>query len=112
MDLQDQKAETEAVFNEMAAQATLPDRAGVDFQFAPEADDADWDALTEAVEDLGHEVEWYEGESADDRWLEVTVDNCKVTLDAIWAHEERLTLLAAVHGFAPQGWGLFVDQPE
>ena len=110
MDLQDQKAETQAVFSEMAASGPLPERAGVDFQFAPEADDADWDALTEAVEALGLEVEWYEGEGPEDRWVEVTVPNCKVTVDAIWAHEERLTLLAAVHGFAPQGWGLFVPE--
>lgn len=108
MDMQDQKAETESVFREIAASGPLPERAGVDFQFAPEAGDADWDALTDAAEALGHEVEWYEGDSPDDRWVEITVENCKVTFEAIWAHEERLTLLAAIHGFAPQGWGLFV----
>ncbi|WP_028031831.1 ribonuclease E inhibitor RraB [Gemmobacter nectariphilus] len=112
MDLQDQKAETQAVFNELAASADLPERAGVDFQFAPEADDADWDALTDAVEMLGHEIEWYEGDGPEDRWVEITVENCKVTFEAIWAHEERLTLLAAIHGFAPQGWGLFVPEKD
>lgn len=112
MDLNDQKAETQAVFREMAAQGPLPERAGVDFQFAPDGANADWDALTDAVEALGHEVEWYQGEDETDRWIEVTVDNCRVTFDAIWAHEERLTLLAAIHGFAPQGWGLFVDTAD
>jgi Regulator of ribonuclease activity B len=107
MELSEQKAETEAVLREMSAQGPLPARAGIDFQFVPEAPDADWDALSEAAELLGHDVEWYEGDDADDRWIEITVPECKVTLDAIWAHEERLTLLAAIHGFAPQGWGLF-----
>lgn len=107
MDMTDQKAETRAVFDEMAAQGPLPKKAGVDFQFAPEAEDADWDAFSEAAEDLGLEVEWYQGDSPEDRWVEVTVPEVKVTFDAIWAHEERLTLLAALHGFAPQGWGLF-----
>lgn len=112
MDLLDQKAETEAVFREMAAAGPLPERAGVDFQFSPEGDDADWDALTDAVEALGHEVAWYQGDDEDDTWLEVTVEDTPVTLTAIWGHEERLTLLAAVHGFGPQGWGLFVPSAE
>jgi hypothetical protein len=112
MDMNSQKAETQDVFREMAAQGPLPEKAGVDFQFAPEGENADWDAMTDAAEALGHEVEWYQGEDEADRWIEVTVADCRVTFEAIWAHEERLTLLAAIHGFAPQGWGLFVDTAE
>jgi hypothetical protein len=110
MDLLEQKAETEAVFAELAASGDLPVSASVDYQFTPESDDADWDALTEAAEAKGYEVSWFQDDAEDERWIEMSVPDLPVTLDAIWDHEERLTLLAAVHGFVPAGWGLYADE--
>lgn len=110
MDLQDQRAETESVFREIMAKGDVPASASVDFQFVPESDDADWDALTDAAEAKGYEVAWYQGDDEDDTWIEITAAEGPVTFEAIWAHEERLTLLAAVHGFAAEGWGLYVSE--
>lgn len=112
MDLLTQKSETENAFREMAAQGPVPEYADVEFQFVPEGADADWDGLTDAFEEAGHEAEWYQGDDADDRWIEVVVGDCPVTFDAVWAYEERLSVLAAVHGFAPRGWTLFVDAQD
>lgn len=112
MDLLEQKAETEAVFAELAASGDLPASASVDYQFTPESEDADWDALTDAAEAKGYEVSWFQDDAEDDRWIEISVADMPVTLDKIWEHEEKLTLLAAVHGFVPAGWGLYADEGD
>lgn len=106
MDLNTQKAETEQVFREIAAMETLPARAAISFQFLAEDESADWDAFTEAAERQGYGVEWYEAADEDDEpMIEFTTPVVELSVETLWAHEERLTLLGAVHGFAPDGWG-------
>lgn len=106
MDMKAQKAETEQVFREIAAMESLPERAVISFQFLAEDEHADWDAFTEAAEAQGYAVEWYEAADDDDEaTFEVTTSEIALSLDSLWAHEERLTLMGAVYGFAPDGWG-------
>lgn len=108
MDLKEQRAETEAVFAEMAKDPDMPARASIAFQFVPDDGQADWDALTEAAEAQGYEVEWFEAEDDDeDAMLEIATPEVALTLDILWAEEEKLTLLAAVHGFTADGWAVF-----
>ena len=112
MDLKEQRAETEAAFAEMAGDPAMPARASLAFQFVPEDGNADWDALTEAAEAEGYEVEWFEAGDEGDAMLEIATAEVALTLDALWAEEERLTLMAAVHGFVADGWAVFGDEDE
>jgi hypothetical protein len=106
MDMKAQKAETEQVFREIAAMETLPARAAISFQFLAEDAGADWDGFTEAAEGQGYAVEWYEAADEDDEaTFEATTPEIALSVESLWAHEERLTLLAAVYGFLPDGWG-------
>ena len=106
MDLQQQKAETEQIFREIAAMEALPESAVIAFQFLPEDEAADWDGLTEALEAAGYGVEWYEAEDEDDEdCLEVTTPEMALTVENLWAEEEKLTVMAAVFGFMADGWG-------
>lgn len=106
MDMKAQKAETEQVFREIAAMERLPARAVISFQFLAEDDRSDWDAFTEAAEGQGYDVEWYGAEDEDDEpTFEVSTPEVELSVETLWAHEERLTLLGAVHGFVPDGWG-------
>ncbi|MFD2172760.1 ribonuclease E inhibitor RraB [Rhodobacter lacus] len=106
MDLKQQKAETEQIFREIASMEDLPARAVIAFQFVPEDRAADWDTFTEALEAQGYAVEWYEAEDDEDEdCFEVTTPEVALNVETLWAEEEKLTLLAAVHGFAADGWG-------
>ncbi|MCR9149428.1 MAG: ribonuclease E inhibitor RraB [Rhodobacteraceae bacterium] len=109
MELKEQRAETEAAFAEMAADPDMPARASLVFAFLPADADADWDALTEAAEAAGYEVAWAEPDEDGTAVLEIATDEIALTLDALWAEEERLTLMAAVHGFEADGWAVFGD---
>ena len=109
MDMEEQKAETEAVFREIVAQEGLPAKAAINFQFGAEHEDADWDAFTEAAEELGYEVSWYDEDEDEEACIEIVTASEPLTFESLWAHEERLTLLGAVHGFAPDGWGFFEE---
>jgi|GEM_PF-2603696 len=109
MDLKDQRAETEAAFAEMAADPAMPARACLAFAFVPADEAADWDALTEAAEAEGYEVEWVEAGEEGEAMLEIATAEIALTLDALWTEEERLTLMAAVHGFEADGWAVFAD---
>lgn len=106
MDLNEQKAETLKIFAEIAAMEPLPERASVAFQFVPEDRKADWDGFTEAAEAQGYAVEWYEPEDEDDEaCFEITTPEMALSAQTLWAEEEKLTVLAAVYGFAADGWG-------
>jgi hypothetical protein len=103
-----QKAETAEIFRQMAQMEEMPGEAAVHFQFVPEDGSADWDAFTEAAEGLGYAVEWYEASDPDEeRYAEITTAVIALTPETVWMYEEKLTLLAAIHGFAPDGWSFF-----
>lgn len=109
MDLTAQKAETLKTFREVAAMEELPARARVAFQFVAEDPRADWDGFGEAAEGLGYEVEGFEAQDADDvDCLEITTEEIELSAEALWAHEEKLSLLGAIYGFYADGWG-FVE---
>ena len=108
MDMNAQKAETAEIFRQMAQMEDMPAEAAVHFQFVADDRSADWDAFTQAAEGSGYAVEWYEADDEDgERYVEATSPVIALTPKAVWAHEEKLTLLAAIHGFAPDGWSFF-----
>ena len=76
----------------------------------PQAESADWQALSEEAHGLGHKVRWYQ-KDVSRPYIEITVTDCPLIFESIWAHEEQLTILAISHGFSPDGWGFFVS-PE
>jgi len=107
MELAQQKAETAQILREIAAMQDLPARAVIAFQFVAEDPAADWDALTAAAEAQGYQVAWFEGADDDgDACLEITTPEIAFGFETLWAEEEKLTLLGAIHGFAADGWGL------
>ena len=103
MDLKGQKRETEEIFREIAAMQALPETASVNFQFLVEDEDADGAAFAAAAAALGYAVEWLE----DEEEVAVTTATEPLSVEGLWAHEERLTLLAAEFGLEPDGWGFF-----
>lgn len=106
MDMAQQKAETLRTFREIAAMEPLPERGRVAFQFVAEDPGADWDGFGEAVEDLGYDAEGFEAVDDDEEdCLEIITPEMALTAEGLWAEEEKLTLLAAVYGFIPDGWG-------
>ncbi|MDD8022196.1 MAG: ribonuclease E inhibitor RraB [Paracoccaceae bacterium] len=109
MDLNEQKAETEQVFREISQMETVPEAACINFQFVAEEDQADWDGFTEAAEALGYTVEWFDAEDEDEACVEITTAMGPLSLDILWAHEEKLTLMGAIYGFGADGWGFFSE---
>lgn len=106
MDFKQQQAETAKIFREIAAMEPLPARARIAFQFLAEDGAADWDAFAEAAAAAGYAVEGFEAQDDEDEdCLEITTPDLDLTLETLWAHEEKLTLLGAVHGFYADGWG-------
>lgn len=106
MDLQQQKAETEQVFRDIQKMEPLPATACISFQFIADDASADWDSFTDAAEAAGYTVEWYEAEDDDDEaCMEITSPAVALSVETLWAHEEKLTLMGAIHGFVADGWG-------
>ena len=109
MDLKEQKAETEEVFAEIAKHEAMPAAACINFQFVVDGKNPDWDAFTEAAEAAGYTVEWYDADEDDEACLEITTAEEPLSVENLWAHEERLSLMGAIHGFAADGWGFFTE---
>lgn len=110
MDLKQQKAETEQIFREIAKMEALPERASIAFQFVDETGRGDWEGFTEAAEAAGYDVAWFEAEDDEEEdCLEATSPEGALTVAALWAHEEKLTLMGALYGFIPDGWGFVGD---
>ena len=108
MDMNAQKAETAQIFREIAQMEDMPAEAQVNFQFVADDARANWDAFTTDAEAAGYAVEWYEEEDEESEpYMEITTDVIALTVDALWAHEEKLTLMGALHGFVPDGWSFF-----
>ena len=100
MDMKQQKAETEQVFREIQAMESLPERACINFQFVTDEPQADWDGFTEAAEAAGYTVEWYEADDEDDEdCIEITTPLVALSVETLWAEEEKLTLMGAIYGF-------------
>ncbi len=108
MDMKQQKAETEQVFREIQEMESLPAQACINFQFVTDEPQADWDGFTEAAEAAGYTVEWYEADDEDDEdCIEITTPLVALSVETLWAEEEKLTLMGAIYGFIPDGWGFF-----
>ncbi|MGO4853842.1 ribonuclease E inhibitor RraB [Phaeovulum sp. W22_SRMD_FR3] len=103
MDLKGQKRETEEIFREIVAMQALPETACVNFQFVVEDEDANGAGFAAAAAALGYEAEWLEDEDE----VAVTTASEPLSVEGLWAHEERLTRLAAEFGLEPDGWGFF-----
>ena len=106
MELEELKAETAKFFAEFEGQGDLPALAVAVFRFAPEGPDADWDAFSEAAEDAGFDVSWYDAEGEDEACIEVETPPGAPSLAWLWSWEEPLILLGALHGFATEGWAI------
>ncbi|WP_339108069.1 ribonuclease E inhibitor RraB [Thioclava sp. GXIMD4216] len=103
--MKDQKAETFQIFAEIAKMDAVPAEGVVAFQFVMDDDGANWDDLSDAAEALGYGVEFYEAQDDEDEAVaEITTPVITLDAETLWAHEEKLTLLASIHGFAPDGW--------
>jgi len=109
-DFEKQKAETQAVFAELADGVDLPDAINVDYQFLATAD-ADWDGVMAALSDAGYACSRVEPEPEDGpgatAWLEASLTDQPVSALAIWIGEETATRIALDHGFTPDGWGFW-----
>lgn len=106
MDMKQQKAETEQIFRDIQKMEELPATARIAFQFVDEIGKGDWDGFAEAAEAAGYEVAWYEAEEDEDEdCLEAISPEVALNVANLWAHEEKLTLMAALYGFIPDGWG-------
>ncbi|WP_376875202.1 ribonuclease E inhibitor RraB [Albirhodobacter sp. R86504] len=103
MDLSAQKTETEAIFEQIRADHGLPASAVVSFQFVDDEGAADFEAFIDAVEAAGYAADWIEDEDC----VEVTTGDEPLTVEGLWTHEERLTVLADGFGLEPDGWGFF-----
>lgn len=103
MDLSSQKKETESIFEEIVASHGLPKTAVVNFQFVDDEGDAQFEEFIDAVEAAGYAADWIEDEDC----VEVTTGDEPLTVEGLWAHEERLTRIAATFGLEPDGWGFF-----
>ncbi|WP_406870772.1 ribonuclease E inhibitor RraB [Thioclava sp. 'Guangxiensis'] len=105
MDMKDQKAETFQIFAEIAKMDAVPEEGVVAFQFVMDDAGANWDELSDAAEGLGYSVEFYEAQDDEDEAVaEITTPVIALNAESLWTHEEQLTLLASIHGFAPDGW--------
>ncbi|MEJ2029596.1 MAG: ribonuclease E inhibitor RraB [Maritimibacter sp.] len=109
-DFEQQKAETLAVFAELADGAELPDEINVDYAFLPGAS-ADWDAVQAALDGAGYDCQQTEPEPEDGpgavAQLIATLPDQPVSALAIWTGEEIATRIALDHGFTPDGWGFW-----
>ena len=105
--LQSQRAETYASFDDLARDGALPDSADIDYFLVPAQADADWRPLAQALTEEGYDVAWIdEPETSDDvPYLVATLPDQPLSASSIWAGEEHATRIAAAHGFAPDGWG-------
>jgi 2-methylisocitrate lyase-like PEP mutase family enzyme len=98
-----QKAETYAVWAEIAEAADLPDVADIDYAFVA-VDPADWDAAEHALSEAGFECARVEDEEGI-LYLAARLPDQPVTAMAVWLSEETATKLLLPHGFQPDGWG-------
>ena len=104
-DYKAQRAETFETFATMDAQAALPARAVVTFQFFPEDIDADWDGVEAALRDRGFETARF----LDEETLDASTGPIPVTPEAIWEKERIATEGALGFSFEPDGWVLMED---
>jgi hypothetical protein len=97
-----QKADTEHTLKVLAEQG-VPEGAAIrlDLQFVP-GEGADAAAFLRALGMFGYEAEG----SLDGTEVEASVD-AVLTLDDVWAHEERTTKIALARGYVPDGWGFW-----
>ena len=103
MDLKSQKEETESIFAQIVESHGLPATAVINFQFVDDAGEADFEGFVDAVEAAGYAADWIEDEDL----VEVSTGEEALSIAGLWAHEERLTVLADSFGLEPDGWGFF-----
>ena len=113
MDLEQLKADTEAIFATIAARNQVPENILLNLQFIRLEDDSDREIFAAKATSLGYKSEWIpDDDDAPDEagYLEISTFVKLPTAASIWAHDERLTLLAHEHGFAADGWGFMAAE--
>ncbi|MEI4262889.1 ribonuclease E inhibitor RraB [Roseovarius sp. D0-M9] len=98
-----QKAETYAVWAEIAEAADLPDVADIDYAFVAEPA-ADWEAAEAALNEAGFETARTPDEDGT-LYLAACLPDQPATAMSVWLGEEASTRLVLPHGFLPDGWG-------
>lgn len=101
-DYEGQRADTLAVFRDIAARNQIPDSIRLELQFVPE-EDADWTGARNALMRSGFDVDRY-GDIGNET-LEAAIVLEAPSGEAIWTVEERATRLCLACGFRPDGWG-------
>lgn len=98
-----QKAETYAVWDEIAEAADLPDVADIDYAFVP-GEGADWEGAEAALSEAGFETARVDDEDGRP-YLAARLPDQPATAMAVWLGEEAATLMLLPLGFQPDGWG-------
>jgi hypothetical protein len=101
-DYEKQRADTLAVFQDIAGRNRIPERIRLELQFVPHGD-ADWPGARGALARAGFETDRYGNSGAET--LEAAIDLAAPSGEAIWVEEERATRICLDHGFRPDGWG-------
>lgn len=108
-DFDAQKAETKGYLAEIQEKTDLPETADMDYFFVPSSEDADWQALADALTKQGFACEFVEDEDDELPYLVATSTDQAMSVAGIWISEEVATRIALEHGFAPDGWGFSAD---
>jgi hypothetical protein len=103
-DFDAQRAETQATYDALSAEHTLPETADLDYFLIPNSDEADWRPLADILTRQGFECQWIEEDG--DPYLVATLRDQAVSSTGIWIGEEVATRAALDHGFAPDGGGM------
>ena len=110
-DWETQRADTEAVWSELAEKYELPHGMAIalDLQFVA-GDAPDKPGFVAALRNGDYSIEIANNEEG----VETIAATTQTTFDphAIWEEEERATRIALDHGYLPDGWGFWEPEPE
>ncbi|MEM9784514.1 MAG: hypothetical protein AAF899_18815 [Pseudomonadota bacterium] len=106
-DFATQQADTAWVCMDLIAKTALSggETITLDLQFVPGGGDADRAGFVAAMQAAGYSGNAWSDPKSGVETIEAVVPGIAFTFEAIWQQEERLTRIALLFGYRPDGWG-------
>ena len=106
-DFEAQKRETFDSFAEMKkGGATLPQMSVVEFYLLAESDEANWKVCEKALQAKGFATE---RDQEGDTLIVTTKAALRITPEAIWEEERKVSEIGVAYDFLPDGWEFGFD---